>query len=556
MRSYRRRWIGRAPARGGDGSTSADERRSRRLVSTVALLSAPLSLGLAVARYAAEGWWTPVGNVVLAAAAGFALVLVVQRAARARLAEALVPLVPWLALTAMAALDGGLRSDAIIWLPFVVFVATLVLGTRGAALAALACEVTVAGLTAGHFTAPSPLDGGATLVLLRAAAAGGAVLFAAGLALGWERTREEMMRSLDEARLDSEALLAGVPDTIARLEADGRVRDLRPASGERLLSESVRGELLTDAVPDAAAVALLHQIRETLTRRTGTTATLRYPVASDTGPSERTVEVRMAPAGDHVVATLRDVTELERARTVQDDFVSTVSHELRTPLTAIHGGIGLLRGGARAGEDARRRLLDVAYDNSLRLGRLVDDLLDVQKLRTGGLDLHPAPTPAKALLEDAVARSAPFAELHGVGLEVAGEPTSSAVDVDRERMSQVLANLVSNAIKHSPRAETVRVRADHDGSRVRLSVIDRGCGIPIEQQERIFERFTQIGGRRSSRDGTGLGLHVARVIVEGHGGTIEVRSAPGAGARFDVLLPRLGAPSEPPAPEVDRALAS
>ncbi|WP_299310579.1 HAMP domain-containing sensor histidine kinase, partial [uncultured Halomonas sp.] len=233
------------------------------------------------------------------------------------------------------------------------------------------------------------------------------------------------------------------------------------------------------------------------------------------------------------------------------EFVSTVSHELRTPLTAIRGALGMLAQGMAGPlpEDARS-LVTVADKNGGRLSRLIDDILDMEKLEAGQLVMQPTRLSLAELVAQAIADNGAFAESFQVRFAWHGPlPADGQVMVDPDRFAQVMANLLSNAIKHSPAGGEVRVEVGsrtHAGREgLEVAVVDRGQGIPLAFQPRVFERFAQADGSdRRRTGGTGLGLAITRRLVVMMQGQIDFVSVPGEGTRFRVWLPRAPAPSE------------
>jgi signal transduction histidine kinase len=237
--------------------------------------------------------------------------------------------------------------------------------------------------------------------------------------------------------------------------------------------------------------------------------------------------------------TLRDVTQERELDRLKDDFVATVSHELRTPLTSMMGFLEMIREG-EAGEltDEQKRFLAIVYRSSERLQRLVGDLLFVARLDANGLQLQFGPVDLGEVVRDAVESSGALARSRELDLrvELGALPV---VTGDRERLSQLIGNLISNAIKFTPAGGRVTVRAFVDGAHAVVEVEDDGIGIPVADQERLFQRFFRSStATEQAIPGTGLGLVISRAIAEAHGGTIEVRSEEGAGACFRVELPR------------------
>jgi signal transduction histidine kinase len=236
-----------------------------------------------------------------------------------------------------------------------------------------------------------------------------------------------------------------------------------------------------------------------------------------------------------------------------------VSHELRTPLTSIRGSLGLLAGGA-AGDlpEAARSLLDIAASNCERLVRLINDILDMEKIESGKMAFVPEPVALAPLVEQAVLSNRAYA--HGFGVEIRiEEAVPGRVLADADRLHQVLTNLLSNAARHSPRGAAVEVRVRRAAGRLCVSVADRGAGIPPEFQPRVFEKFAQADTSSTRREkGTGLGLSISRAIIERHGGRIWFETAPGAGTTFSFELADLDAgpvlPSSP-AENTEHAIA-
>jgi signal transduction histidine kinase len=240
------------------------------------------------------------------------------------------------------------------------------------------------------------------------------------------------------------------------------------------------------------------------------------------------------------VTLCEDLSERRQVEQLKQEFISTVSHELRTPLTSIVGAVGLLRGGGLASRPERaQELLAVAERNGDRLLRLINDLLDLQRLERGELRFERAPVILGAVLEEAVKGIRPFAELHGVHVRTVTSAALVRLVTDPHRLAQVLYNLLSNAIKFSAAGDEVLLAARELGAEVELVVRDRGPGVPAEFKQHLFEKFAQAdGGPARRRGGSGLGLSISKRLVEGLGGTIALDSAAGAGTTVTVRLPR------------------
>jgi signal transduction histidine kinase len=235
----------------------------------------------------------------------------------------------------------------------------------------------------------------------------------------------------------------------------------------------------------------------------------------------------------------RDISAVKEVNRLKDEFIAAVSHELRTPLTSIRGSLDLMVSGVTGQlADEAMSLAKVAQHNCRRLGRLIDDVLDIEKIEAGRMDFRLEPSGLESLLEESVQAMRPYGEERRVRFAIASSAPGARVRVDRDRLIQVMENLLSNAAKFSPAGETVRVSLERDGPRLRVAVMDRGPGIAREFETRIFEKFAQIETRGTRKqEGTGLGLNIARAIVAHHGGNIWYSPNPGGGSIFSFDLP-------------------
>jgi CheY-like chemotaxis protein/two-component sensor histidine kinase len=224
---------------------------------------------------------------------------------------------------------------------------------------------------------------------------------------------------------------------------------------------------------------------------------------------------------------------VERLKT---DFVSTVSHELRTPLTAIRGALGLVLAGTTGPVASKTRdLLQIGLQNTERLIRLINDILDVERIEGGHLVVHREPCELADILRTTVESLRTVAMEAEVSLALEGE-RSAVVTGDPDRLVQVFTNLISNAVRFSPRGESVTVSIRTTPTSVVVFVSDHGPGIPLEFRRRIFGKFQQADPAGSA-GGAGLGLAIVQAIVERHGGSIRFESAPGHGTTFITELP-------------------
>jgi len=243
------------------------------------------------------------------------------------------------------------------------------------------------------------------------------------------------------------------------------------------------------------------------------------------------------------IAIKQDITEREELDRMKGEFISTVSHELRTPLTSISGALQLLSGGLKDSfEDSAQRLPGIAETNTERLVRLINDILDVQRMESGRMAMKPAETAVSSLFTDAATELSALSVDLGVGIEAV--PSDLTVMADPDRAIQVLVNLIGNALKFSDLGDLVTISARESGKMAQIDVIDRGRGIPKDSAESIFQPFSQVDSSDSrSKGGTGLGLAICKQIVDAHGGGIWVESEYGSGSTFSFTLP-LARPSE------------
>jgi PAS domain S-box-containing protein len=351
----------------------------------------------------------------------------------------------------------------------------------------------------------------------------------------------ESARREAEARAESAQALEFVGDGVFLLDLGGTVRLWNPAAEgiTGLRSESVVGRPAVEAIPGWAQLAPRVPI---VNVEAGAAAARPQTLPLDVGGRELWLSISGVGFEHGTVFAFRDVTEERAVEKLKSDFVSTISHELRTPLAAIYGAaLTLRRRDMPPDQPERAELLSVISSESERLARIVNDILWTSRIESGGLQVTVEACDGGELAT-AVVRAAEvqLPENLTLRLEVPGGLPRVLADADKVR--QVLANLVENAIKYSPDGGTVELCVEPVGERVRFVVSDEGLGIPAQEQERIFEKFYRLDPNLTRGvGGTGLGLYICRELVARMGGTIRVEaSAPGQGSTFVVELPAAG----------------
>ncbi|WP_096662272.1 ATP-binding response regulator [Polaromonas sp. AET17H-212] len=366
---------------------------------------------------------------------------------------------------------------------------------------------------------------------------------------------EKAARDANALLRNNETQLRDITDTLpallAYVDAEQRFRFHNRAYEEALglSSEQIEGKHLREVLGEKIYQATTPQIEQVMAG---------YPVVY-----ERTRKNPRGDPRDYVVnyfprygegedegrvigfySMATDVTELKRLDRIKSEFVSTVSHELRTPLTSIRGSLGLIAGGV-AGQvpDAVKSLVEIAKNNCERLIRLINDILDIEKIESGQMQLDLQELALKPLLVQALAANEGFGAAKNVHLKLFCTDEPLHVRADSDRLTQVVTNLLSNAMKFSSPGGTVEVHVSRAGLGVRVEVRDRGPGIPDEFRKRIFQKFSQADSSDTRQNsGTGLGLNISRAIIERLGGTMGFESDASTGTTFFFELPQSPSP--------------
>jgi PAS domain S-box-containing protein len=357
------------------------------------------------------------------------------------------------------------------------------------------------------------------------------------------RSREAVVQALEQQSARREAIFESTMDAIVTLNPSGTIETINTAA-ERMFGYS-REELVRR---DSSLLVDLAPGEGLFLQRLGLDGNRGLGVAREftgrrsdgtTFPAEIALGAMKLGDGTHIVAAIRDVTERKTAERLKDEFVSTVSHELRTPLTSIAGSLGLLDAGA-AGElpDKARRLIYIARTSCDRLVRLINDLLDIQKISSGKIAFDMRPLDLREAAERAAEGLGGFAAERQVRIELKGPQAPLPVIGDFDRLIQILSNLLSNAVKFSPEGGVVTMTVAEIRGRACVKVEDQGPGVPEEFQASLFGRFAQAdGSSQRSAGGSGLGLAISREIAERHRGVLRLAESSSAGACFLLELP-------------------
>ncbi|MFG0412216.1 ATP-binding protein [Pseudomonas sp. zjy_8] len=333
------------------------------------------------------------------------------------------------------------------------------------------------------------------------------------------------------------AVLDSIDDGLVILDAHGRIEHANPVALRQLSWHTdLLGQSIGPLLPGHAVEEALHQVlagellseppADLQIERDGETRLLAWALTP----------VQVSEGGSvGAVMVLRDVTKQRAFERVRSEFILRASHELRTPITGMHMAFSLLRERLQLPAGGREQDLMRTVDEEMhRLVQLIDDLLNFSRYQNGVQTLQRTPQDPAGLIQDALQRCADEAQEREVALVSEIHEALPAINVDAEQVSRLLDNLLSNALRYSNPGGTVRLQARRSGEQVIVSVQDAGEGIPFGQQSRIFEPFVQVGRRKG---GVGLGLALAREIVQLHGGQLKVDSSPGEGALFYFSLP-------------------
>ena len=355
--------------------------------------------------------------------------------------------------------------------------------------------------------------------------------------------RQDAERHLAQMEARYRSLLEAAPDTMVVVNHAGKIVLLNLQaekefgySRDELLGQNIK-KIIPNRVDERLIGNGLPSSRNALGFQIGSEVELTGR-RKDGG--EFPIEIMLSPfESAERILVIRDISVRRQTERLKDEFVATVSHELRTPLTSISGSLGLLAGQwASKLPESAARLLTIAHTNSQRLARLLNDILDIEKLESGRVVFSLSKVAVRSLVEHAIEDNRGFAESYGVSVRLDSASLELDVNADPDRLAQVITNLLSNAIKFSPSGGEVTIAVEKNADDVRITVRDHGSGVPDEFKPHIFEKFAQADATNTrQKGGTGLGLSIVKQIVERLGGTIGFADAPGGGATFFVELP-------------------
>ena len=351
------------------------------------------------------------------------------------------------------------------------------------------------------------------------------------------RTIEEELSIAQRSRENILTLLDNISDPIIFVEADGTITFANLAAQKITRSEPIARKIY-EAIEDYYVIEMFE---ETVRTWQAQESKIVLYVSDEKRYYSCNMIPVILPRGERrVVIMMRDVTKEHELNELRKQFVSNVSHELRTPLTSIHGYAETLLSDPEMDAETRKRFLTIIENESARMSRMINDLLDLERLESGEARFEFKETDLCVVVNYVLSIVEPLANEHGVQVEIQCEPVS--IWADQDRMVQMILNLVDNAIKYTSLKEIgdkrVKVRVTREGKHAIVAVSDTGPGIPKEALPRLFDRFYRVDkGRSRKMGGSGLGLSIVKSIVERHGGEISVNSEVGVGTTFIVKLP-------------------
>ncbi|MCK5606770.1 hypothetical protein KAR91_33015 [Candidatus Pacearchaeota archaeon] len=521
---------------------NANDLRRCRMMIGAAFSVGFLTLGLSFARIFAEGWDSILGWLfIFVSMLLLSTPLILRLTKSIILAGSLIPAIGTGTLIFMSVYEGGLESEAIYWFPFAPLIAAFFVNAFASIIFGL---VMLIALTAIYFSQQSGLISQSSLSIelmqfLKLISATAAVIFGASVAWLYETNRRKSEAALQRSNAKTEAIVSAIPDTMFLLNSEGKILETKSAVGMDILNslfQTRKYKTIMELFSTQDKERITAQLKCAVDTRT--IQMEEYDL--DEAGQNLSLEVRIVPTTmEEVLTIIRDVTSERNVERLKNEFISTVSHELRTPLTAIVGYIGLLSAGVIPGiPKEANEMIENTNRNAKRLGTLIDDLLDLQKISSDQIQYSMENIIIEEFIKHTIELNQGYASKYDVHLTYDNQVDTASIRIDENRMHQVMANLISNAIKYSPTGENVSVQVQYSNDQIRISVTDKGEGIPEEFRGQVFEKFTQSDSSDTRKvGGTGLGLSISKMIVEAHGGKINFDTTIGKGTTFNIYLP-------------------
>lgn len=355
----------------------------------------------------------------------------------------------------------------------------------------------------------------------------------------------ELYNTLQLSAINQNAILNNIPFMVWLKDEKGRLLTVNEAYAKMCNKpiEEVIGKTDFDFFPKEEAEVFVKD--DNFVMEQGHTILTEEPITGPNGEIwHETIKSPLFDSKGKLLGTVgmsRDVTEKKKIEKMKNEFVSTVSHELRTPLTAIRGALGLILSGA-IGEspDKIKNLVNIANSNCIRLTNLINDILDLEKIKAGKYDFVYEELEINSLLEQSIMLNESYAEQFGMKIKFIKSFEDAYIKADKNRTLQVVSNLISNAVKFSKLGGVVCVISEIIHNNVRVSIVDEGIGIPDDSKYKIFQSFSQVDSSDTrSKGGTGLGLSISKLIIESMGGNIGFESESGKGSTFFFILPNI-----------------
>ncbi len=345
------------------------------------------------------------------------------------------------------------------------------------------------------------------------------------------------IRAANEEKSKLMAALTNMTEGVLILDALEKIEFVSPMLSGILVEQygDMEGKTLLEAFRNAELHQAFHQFK---LKREPVSAEITLGGLDPVFLNISISEIRGYPGEEKFMIVFHDVTRLKKLERIRTDFVANVTHEIRTPLAAIIGYLETLQAGAIEKPDDARRFVEIMLKQSHRLNRLVEDLMTISRIELGDVTLQLDAVSLPEALDNAVALVEPKAAAKKLTLSNRLSNALPPVKADRDRLSQILLNILDNAVKFTPEGGSVIIDAEVKGERVALTIEDTGIGVPREELQRLGERFYRVDKTRSRElGGTGLGLSIVKHLMTAHGGSLTIESQPGRGTKVILLFP-------------------